>query len=108
MHIPSTVGGKAAVNDTLIQRLFVKFFADVLIGSTGQEVVVEFAYECLHVGNILLKFYLLEFMLLYGNLSFQTYYASKEKIQLCVLVSMMKFENLHLEMVVDKWRQMSK
>lgn len=55
MHIPSTVGGKAAVNDTLIQRLFVKFFADVLIGSTGQEVVVEFAYECLHVGNIFIK-----------------------------------------------------
>lgn len=47
-------------------------------------------------------------MLLYGNLSFQTYYASKEKIQLCVLVSMMKFENLHLEMIVDKCRQMSK
>lgn len=79
LHTPSTVGGKAAVNGTFIQRLFVKFFTDVLIESTGQEVVAVFAYECLHVGNIFINILPSGVMLLHGNLSFHTYYTSKEK-----------------------------
>lgn len=79
MHTPGTVGGKAAVNDTFIQKLFVKFFADVLIESTGQEVVAVFAYECLHVGNIFIKILPSGVVLLHGNLSLRTYYTSKEK-----------------------------
>lgn len=79
MHASGTVGGKAAVNDTFIQRLFVKFFTDVLIESTGQEVVAVFAYECLHVGNIFIKILPFGVTLLHGNLSIHTYYASKDK-----------------------------
>lgn len=79
MHTPSTVGGKAAVNDTFIQRLFVKFFTDVLIESAGQEGVEVFAYEYLHVGNIFIKILTSGVVLLHGNLSFHTYYTSKEK-----------------------------
>lgn len=79
MHTPRAVGCKAAANDTFIQRLFGKFFTDVLIESTGQEVVAVFAYECLHVGNIFIKILPSGAMLLHGNLGFHTYYASKEK-----------------------------
>lgn len=79
MRTLGAVGGKAAVNDTFIQRLFVKFFTDVLIESTGQEVVAVFAYECLHVGSIFIKVLPSGVMLLHGNLSFHTYYTSKKK-----------------------------
>lgn len=79
MHTPSTVGGKAAVNDTFIQRLFVKFSTDVLIESTGQEVVAVFAYECLHVGNIFIKILPSGVMLVHGSLRFHRYCASKAK-----------------------------
>lgn len=79
MYTLGAVGGKAAVNDTFIQRLFVKFFTDVLIESTGQEVVALFAYECLHVGSIFIKVLPSGVVLLHGNLSFHTYYISKEK-----------------------------
>lgn len=79
MHTPHVLGGRAAVNDTFIQRLFVEFFTDALIESTGQEVVAAFAYECLRVGNIFIKILPSGVMLLHGNLSFHTYYASREK-----------------------------
>lgn len=79
MHTPGTVGGKAAVNDTFIQRIFVKFFTDVLIESAGHEVIAVFAYECLHVGSIFIKILPSGVMLLRGNLSLCTYCTSKEK-----------------------------
>lgn len=94
LHISGSVGGKAAVNDTFIQRLFVKFFTDVLIESTGQEVVAVFAYECLHVGNIFIKVLPSGVVTAWeSQLPYILHF--KGKIQLCVSVSRIKLENLN-------------
>lgn len=49
---PCAVGGKPAMSDISIQRLFLELFTGVLMERTGQEVVAVYAHECLHVGNI--------------------------------------------------------
>lgn len=107
MRTLGAVGGKAAVNDTFIQRLFVKFFTDVLIESTGQEVVAVFAYECLHVGSIFISFTFWSHVAAWES-QLPHILHFKGKIQLCVLVSRIKLEDLKLEMNVDKCTQMSK
>lgn len=83
MHKPGAVGGKAAVNDIFIQRLFVELLTGVLIERTEQKVVAVFAYECLHIGNIFLKVLPSGVMLLHENISLHIYYF-KGKIQLCL------------------------
>lgn len=69
MDKPRAAGGKAAVNEVFIQRLFVGLFTGVITERTGQEVVAVFAYECLHVGNVFLSVQPSGVMLLHENLS---------------------------------------
>lgn len=68
-HKPGAAGGRAAVNEVFIQRLFVGFFTGLVIERTGQEVVAVVVYECLHVGNVFLKAQPSGAMLLHENLS---------------------------------------